>query len=575
MARGRALAAGGRAALDEHDRLAARDVGETLEEHAAVGDAFDVREAHRGGVVVGVEVEVVGDADRGRVPRAHGPAHAHAGLHRPVQERRHEVARLARDRDAARGWVRAQRSARRARAGVDTTPCPFGPASKMPRSSRELDEIVLGAAALVARLAVTRAGEERGPDPPLRAPRAAGRGWRPRACRRRRGPMVRRGKLVDRAHRVDPEHRCPLEVRRTDRDPCTPQRGCCAARRSRTCPGCVDAPATTTPRGSNKARNASSVGRGPRGAAPRSRHASCSSTSASTATGLPSTTINGLTSTDAMSARSSAKRRQARARPHAARPGRSRARRGTRRAASGSRGRRRARRRRAPTAARSGTPTSPDRFGEHAADAEHHARTELRVAHDAGDELARAAHHRRDEELDVAVVGSGRARAACRGRRARQWRRRDRAAPAHVRSCARSRRRTASPPPGSRVHRPRRPRHRRRRPVRSSSTGTPYSLSNSLESASERVGTAPKAIAEARRAGTGGPLLNPRQHWRLRCVHRPLIPSTVLASTRRGGRASAACRTRCAGARRAPRSPAAACTRRGGARRTLAPLRCR
>ena len=61
VARGGALAARSRAALHEHDGLAARDRGEALEQRPAVGDAFDVREADRGRVVVGVPVEVVGD----------------------------------------------------------------------------------------------------------------------------------------------------------------------------------------------------------------------------------------------------------------------------------------------------------------------------------------------------------------------------------------------------------------------------------------------------------------------------------------------------------------------------------
>ena len=36
-------------------------------------------------------------------------------------------------------------------------------------------------------------------------------------------------------------------------------------------------------------------------------------------------------------------------------------------------------------------------FREHSPDAEHHARAELRIAHEPGDELARAACHRRDQ----------------------------------------------------------------------------------------------------------------------------------------------------------------------------------
>ena len=58
-----------------------------------------------------VPVEVVGDADRRGISRTHRAAHAHAGLRRPVLERRHEVARLARDRDPARRRVWARRSA--------------------------------------------------------------------------------------------------------------------------------------------------------------------------------------------------------------------------------------------------------------------------------------------------------------------------------------------------------------------------------------------------------------------------------------------------------------------------------
>ena len=45
-------------------------VAQALEERAAVGDAFDVREADRGRGVVGVAVEVVGDRrPRPRCPR--------------------------------------------------------------------------------------------------------------------------------------------------------------------------------------------------------------------------------------------------------------------------------------------------------------------------------------------------------------------------------------------------------------------------------------------------------------------------------------------------------------------------
>jgi hypothetical protein len=44
-----------------------------------------------------------------------------------------------------------------------------------------------------------------------------------------------------------------------------------------------------------------------------------------------------------------------------------------------------------------------DGLGQHAAEAEHHARAELGVAHDAGDQFADALHHGRDQDSDVAV----------------------------------------------------------------------------------------------------------------------------------------------------------------------------
>ena len=47
-----------------------------------------------------------------------------------------------------------------------------------------------------------------------------------------------------------------------------------------------------------------------------------------------------------------------------------------------------------------------DRLGEDAAEAEHDAEAELRVAHQAGEQLAAAAHELRDEQLDRAVLGS-------------------------------------------------------------------------------------------------------------------------------------------------------------------------
>ena len=57
-----------------------------------------------------------------------------------------------------------------------------------------------------------------------------------------------------------------------------------------------------------------------------------------------------------------------------------------------------------------------DRFGEDAADAQHHVHAELRIAHEAGDQLAIARHHGRHEHGDVAVIRRrGRQQLGCRG----------------------------------------------------------------------------------------------------------------------------------------------------------------
>ncbi len=48
----------------------------------------------------------------------------------------------------------------------------------------------------------------------------------------------------------------------------------------------------------------------------------------------------------------------------------------------------------------------PERLGQDAAQAQHHAGAELRVAHQAGDQLAPAAHHLGDEQLHLTVLGA-------------------------------------------------------------------------------------------------------------------------------------------------------------------------
>ena len=115
-----------------------------------------------------------------------------------------------------------------------------------------------------------------------------------------------------------------------------------------------------------------------------------------------------------------------------------------------------------------------ERLGEHAADAEHHARAELRVAVHAGDQLAPPRTIGGDSRRDRAVLGVG-GREQLRRRRRRTRRvGAGRAARGRARSCARSRRRTASRPPGSRASRAA-PTAASASATRSSSTGTPYS----------------------------------------------------------------------------------------------------
>ncbi len=48
-----------------------------------------------------------------------------------------------------------------------------------------------------------------------------------------------------------------------------------------------------------------------------------------------------------------------------------------------------------------------ERLGQHTAHAEHDTRTELRVAYEPRDQLARTVHHRCDEQTDRAVLGAG------------------------------------------------------------------------------------------------------------------------------------------------------------------------
>ena len=162
-------------------------------------------------------------------------------------------------------------------------------------------------------------------------------------------------------------------------------------------PGCVEAPATSTPRGSNSARKRSVSG--PAGAGHQR-----TSTSASTATGRPSTTSSGLRSADARSSRSVAARDN---------PSNTSA---TRRPVD---------RRLAAELAQQGLERQvvdhllgvdrldrhqPEahvghRLGQDAADAEHDRHAELRVVVEPRDQLAGGPQHRRHQQVDITVVG--------------------------------------------------------------------------------------------------------------------------------------------------------------------------
>jgi len=59
----------------------------------------------------------------------------------------------------------------------------------------------------------------------------------------------------------------------------------------------------------------------------------------------------------------------------------------------------------------------PQRLGENAAQPQQHTGAELRIAHHAGDQLATPAHHRRHEQIDLAVLRARTPQQILRGRR--------------------------------------------------------------------------------------------------------------------------------------------------------------
>ncbi len=233
VARRRAFAAAGRSALDEYDGLPAHDVAHPGEKRGAVGHALDVRESDRARRIVGVPIEIVGDAHRGRVACAHGAADADAGLHRPVLERRNEVPGLARDRDATGRRIRSDDLGAKLRRRRHHA-LSVGAGEHDAEFVGERDEFSFGAAALVTRFAVARARQERGA---YSAPRARAQQFHVggRGCAYEHEVPRPFGNVVDARHGVDAEHGRAFEIRRRRRVRRSPPRECCAARRTRTC----------------------------------------------------------------------------------------------------------------------------------------------------------------------------------------------------------------------------------------------------------------------------------------------------------------------------------------------------
>ena len=156
--------------------------------------------------------------------------------------------------------------------------------------------------------------------------------------------------------------------------------------------------------GAKRARISSAAAR-PRGQR-SSRADAPSSTSASTAIGVAPRTISGFTSTLRTSGRSAARRPRPTSSVHQRRlvdgglaaegrqqqPARAQAAQHPARLGRGDRSRR--------------EDHVAERFGEHAAQPEHHAGAELRILHQARDQLPAPAHHLAHQEAHLAVLGS-------------------------------------------------------------------------------------------------------------------------------------------------------------------------
>ena len=134
-----------------------------------------------------------------------------------------------------------------------------GPGEQDAELVGEGHQLGLGPPAVLPRLAVAARRDERRPDALRRAGPQQRRRWPMPACTRRRGRSRRRAGRRRRRRcgcRAPPRPAGWCRRRR----PGSRWRAGCAATTNPNLPGCDEAPATSTPRGSNRARNCSAVG---------------------------------------------------------------------------------------------------------------------------------------------------------------------------------------------------------------------------------------------------------------------------------------------------------------------------
>ena len=200
------------AALEQHQRLSRRERARRLGEAAAVGHALEVRERDGGLGVRGEVVEVVREAELRGVARRDRLRDADARQHRIVQEARHQVPALARDRDAAGRRIRRHDlRAQRARGRDHALPVRAG--HHHAERLGERDELALVTPARFARFGVAAARDEGGAHP---ARCACAQQLGVRGLRRTHEDEVRRAlrQLRNVADRLAAEHLAAVAVQR-------------------------------------------------------------------------------------------------------------------------------------------------------------------------------------------------------------------------------------------------------------------------------------------------------------------------------------------------------------------------